>query len=40
VLQDMASVVSLYANVYNTRAVAAYKRVGFKQTDTFASVLL
>ena len=40
VLQDLASVVSLYANVYNTRAVAAYKRVGFEQTDTFASVLL
>jgi predicted GNAT family acetyltransferase len=40
VLQDLASVVSLYANVYNTRAVAAYRRVGFEQTDTFASVLL
>jgi len=40
VLQDLASVVSLYANLYNIRAVAAYKRVGFEQTDTFASVLL
>jgi len=40
VLQDLASVVSLYANIYNTRALAAYKRVGFVQTDTFASILL
>jgi len=40
VLQDLARVVSLYANVYNARAVAAYRRVGFEQTDTFASVLL
>ena len=40
VLQDLASVVSLYANVYNTYALAAYRRVGFEQTDTFATVLL
>ena len=40
VLQDLASVVSLYANVYNTAAIAAYRRVGFDQTDTFATILL
>jgi len=40
VLQDLASTVSLYANSYNTPALAAYVRVGFQQTDTFATVLL
>jgi len=40
VLQDMASVVTLYANSYNTAALASYRRVGFTQTDTFATVLL
>jgi len=40
VLQDLAGVVALYANSYNTAALSAYRRVGFEQTDTFATVLL
>ena len=40
VLQDIAGVVALYANSYNEPALATYRRVGFKQTDTFATVLL
>lgn len=31
--------VSLYVNHYNTRAIAAYQRVGFTQVGTFATVL-
>jgi uncharacterized protein len=32
-------VVSLYVNDYNVRALAAYRRVGFEQVGTFATVL-
>jgi len=32
-------VVSLYVNDYNTRALATYRRVGFEQVGTFATVL-
>jgi predicted GNAT family acetyltransferase len=38
-LAEIAPVVSLYVNDYNTRAVAAYRHVGFRQVDTFMSVL-
>lgn len=34
-----APVVSLYVNDYNERALAAYRRVGFTQVGTFATVL-
>lgn len=33
-------VVSLYVNAYNLPALATYRRVGFRQTGTFATVLL
>jgi uncharacterized protein len=36
---DVAPVVSLYVNGYNTRAIAAYRAVGFKQVGTYATVL-
>ena len=36
---DVAPIVSLYVNDYNTRALAAYYRVGFTQVGTFATVL-
>lgn len=36
---EAAGVVSLYANSYNARALAAYHRVGFEQVGTFATVL-
>lgn len=36
---QVAPVVSLYANGYNARALAAYRRVGFRQVGTFATVL-
>ncbi|MEV0949185.1 GNAT family N-acetyltransferase [Promicromonospora sp. NPDC050249] len=36
---SIAPVVSLYVNAYNERAVAAYRRVGFEQVGTFATVL-
>jgi predicted GNAT family acetyltransferase len=32
-------VVSLYVNAYNLPALAAYRRVGFRQVGTFATVL-
>lgn len=35
----VAPLVSLYVNAYNTAAVAAYRRVGFQQVGTFATVL-
>ncbi|CCG04588.1 DUF4081 domain-containing GNAT family N-acetyltransferase [Blastococcus saxobsidens] len=35
----IAPVVSLYVNDYNTRARAAYRRVGFRQVGEYASVL-
>jgi len=38
-LAEIAPVVSLYVNDYNTRAVAAYRHVGFRQIDTLMSVL-
>jgi predicted GNAT family acetyltransferase len=36
---DVAPVVSLYANHYNERALAAYRAVGFRQVGTYATVL-
>ena len=36
---SLAHTVSLYVNDYNTRAVSAYERVGFRQIGTFATVL-
>lgn len=35
----VAPVVSLYVNDFNERALATYQRVGFEQTDEFATVL-
>lgn len=35
----VAPTVSLYVNDYNTRALAAYRRVGFRQVGTFATIL-
>jgi predicted GNAT family acetyltransferase len=35
----VAPVVSLYVNAYNRPALAAYRRVGFRQVGTFATVL-
>lgn len=38
-VREVAPVVSLYVNDYNTRALAAYRRVGFERVGTFATVL-
>ncbi|MER6999447.1 GNAT family N-acetyltransferase [Streptomyces sp. NPDC000410] len=38
-LADVAPVVSLYVNDYNTAARAAYHRVGFREVGAFMSVL-
>ncbi|MFH9292970.1 GNAT family N-acetyltransferase [Streptomyces sp. NPDC017520] len=38
-LADVAPVVSLYVNDYNTPARKAYRRVGFRETGAFMSVL-
>ena len=35
----VAPVVSLYVNGYNVRALRAYRRVGFEQVGTFATIL-
>jgi predicted GNAT family acetyltransferase len=35
----LAPVVSLYVNDYNYKARASYRRVGFEQVGTFATVL-
>jgi predicted GNAT family acetyltransferase len=37
--ENVAPVVSLYVNDYNTAARRAYERVGFRQVGTFTSVL-
>lgn len=38
-LDQIAPAVSLYVNDHNTAARAAYARVGFEQTDTFATIM-
>lgn len=38
-LGHVAPVVSLYVNHYNERALATYRRVGFRQVGTYATVL-
>lgn len=38
-LREIAPLVSLYVNDYNTPARAAYRRVGFRETGAFMSVL-
>ncbi|WGW13099.1 DUF4081 domain-containing protein [Saxibacter everestensis] len=37
--REIAPLVSLYVNDYNQRALAAYRRVGFEQIGSFATVL-
>lgn len=37
--RDVAPTVSLYVNAYNAPALAAYRRVGFEQVGTYATVL-
>ena len=37
--RDIAPVVSLYVNECNAPARAAYERVGFRQTATFATIM-
>jgi uncharacterized protein len=37
--REIAPIVSLYVNAYNERALATYRRVGFEQVGTFATVL-
>ena len=39
VRRDVAPVVSLYVNGYNTPARATYARVGFRETATFATIM-
>lgn len=40
ILDHIAPVVTLYVNEFNAPALATYRRVGFVQTGTFATVLL
>lgn len=39
VRREVAPVVSLYVNGYNTRAIRAYQRVGFRTVGTYATIL-
>ena len=39
VRREVAPVVSLYVNGYNTRAIRAYERVGFQAVGTYATIL-
>ena len=39
VLRDVAPAVSLYVNAHNVAARRAYERVGFEQTETFATLM-
>lgn len=39
VLSGSAQTVSLYVNIFNERALATYRRVGFEQVGTYATVL-
>jgi predicted GNAT family acetyltransferase len=39
VRREVAPIVSLYVNGYNTRAVRAYERVGFETVGTYATIL-
>lgn len=39
VRREVAPTVSLYVNGYNTRAVRAYQRVGFRTVGTYATIL-
>ncbi len=36
---EIAPVVSLYVNEFNRPARAAYERVGFRQSETFATIM-
>ena len=36
---EIAPAVSLYVNAHNLPARAAYERVGFEQTGTFATIM-
>lgn len=38
-LREVAPVVSLYANSYNTSALRTYDKVGFERTGTFSTIL-
>ncbi|KMS85438.1 GCN5 family acetyltransferase, partial [Streptomyces regensis] len=38
-VRGMGRVASLYVNSFNTPALAAYRRIGFRQVGSFATVL-
>ena len=40
VRRSFAPTVSLYVNSFNAPALAVYRRVGFRQVGTYATVLL